>query len=361
MQFVSSAMTPTGFPIELEGGNLTLGNSSLTGLKVVDGHIEADWSISFTIPSNIPAGLYRPTLTINTTGLEPGPRYFDVLPPAEGEPFGRLGAFPLVRIGTPKAPNLFWILGLDTFSNGSRGTVAVEDRSKVGVTSHVVTNPQSMVVPMRDARSGATLRYRLEPYTPLSQSSTAARIAHPTRIPFKFPSGSLAVRVTRPDGSIDDLGSVPFAQTMMHSAITRSGADISNSTSHVTDFMQLTTLDPRFDYAFTQYGLHRIEMKGTVEDIFGNLYSGGGTYEVYVARPIDFETGTLTGTPFEVGNVFSPTLVLQPPVPADVSVVFTQLPGSDPALARKWIVNGRANRFGYFTANTPIRLEAAGE
>ena len=34
---------------------------------------------------------------------------------------------------------------------------------------------------------------------------TFARIAYTSRIPFKFPSGSLSVRITRPDNTVDDL------------------------------------------------------------------------------------------------------------------------------------------------------------
>jgi len=252
------------------------------------------------------------------------------------------------------------MLGLDTFSNGARGTVAIEDRERVGFTSHVMTNPRAMIVPLTDARSGAPLRYKLEPYVPFV-SATVSRIGYTTRIPFKFPSGSLSVKVTKPDGAVDHLGSVPFAQSMCHSETTRSGINISASTSHVTDFMQLTTLDPRFDYTFTQYGLHRIEMKGAVDDLFGNTYAGGGTYEVWVARPIDLETATMTGTPFEHGNVFAPQVVLQPPVPAEVTVELAHYPDSDPARVQRATFAGRANRFGFFSPITSARMEGAGE
>lgn len=360
MQFSSSFMTPTGFPIERNGFGTILGNPILSNMKIVDGHLEADWTLSATVPSTLPPGIYRPSLTMNIGGLAPDQRYYDVLPVAEGEPRGRVGWFPLVRIGSPKPPRLFWFLGLDTFSNGARGTVAVEDRSQAGITSHVMTNPAMMIVPMRDPRSGATLRYRLEPYVPLVQR-TFARIAYTSRIPFKFPSGSLSVRITRPDNTIDDLGAVPFAQSMSHSATTRSGENPSNATSHVTDFMQLTTLDPRFDYAFTQYGLHRIEMKGSVEDVYGNVYQGGGTYEVYVARPIDLETGVIPGTPFEIANVFAPQVILQPPFAADVTIEVMHMPDSDPLRTQRWTIRGRANRFGFFTSSTPIRFDAPGE
>ncbi len=360
MDFASTFMTPTGFPIERQGLSVNLGPTTLTNVTVVDGHIEADWSASLKLASSLPPGIYRPTLTLNVTGLDPGQHYFDVLPTPEGEYLGNLSAFPLVRVGSPKPPHLFWVLGLDTFTNGNRGTIAIEDRDTGGITSHVTMSPRTLVLPKDDPRSGTPLRYSLEPYAPLI-TSDPSRIGYPTRVPLKFPSGSLSIRITRPDGTVDDLGNAPFAQSMSHSATTRSGPGISRATSHVTDFMQLTTLEPRFNYMFTQWGQHRIEMKGTVDDVFGNTYAGGGTYEVWVARPIDIETATFAGTPFESGNEFAPQLVLQPPFPADVSIAITHMPDSDPAKARRWTIDGRANRFGFFSPSDLVRLEGAGE
>ena len=60
-----------------------------------------------------------------------------------------------------------------------------------------------------------------------------------------------------------------------------------------------------FDYHFTDYGEYAIEMTGTVEDIYGNQYDGGGTYTVYVAEPLDLEPATLPMTPLQVGDTFN--------------------------------------------------------
>src|SRR5205085_10171779 len=104
----------------------------------------------------------------------------------------------------------------------------------------------------------------------------------------------------------------------------------------------------------------RIVMSGTIDDIWGNTYEGGGTYEVDVARPLDLEFGVLPGSPFESGNFFAPTVVIQPPLPADVEVKVQLLPNSDPSKAMVTTVRGRANRFGWFASN-PISMSAAGE
>src|SRR5207248_3528529 len=195
MQFASSFMTPTGFPIERSDGDMVVGSGTVTNMKMVDGHIEGDFSAPIQIPATMPAGYFRLNFNGALTGLDPAARYFDVPPTPEGE--GRINTVALVRVGNPVSPRFFWLLALDTLSNGARGTVAIEDRGKVGITSHVATNPPQLVVPMRDPRSGAIFRYDLEPYVPLVER-TFARIGTPPRIAFKFPSGSLSVRVIRP-------------------------------------------------------------------------------------------------------------------------------------------------------------------
>src|SRR4029079_18680246 len=78
-------------------------------------------------------------------------------------------------------------------------------------------------------------------------------------------------------------------------------------------------------------------------------YRGGGTYEIWAARPLDLETAVVPGAPFETGNVFSPSLLVQPGVPADVTVRLQIYPNSDAGNVVVHEVSGRANRFGAFT------------
>jgi len=58
--------------------------------------------------------------------------------------------------------------------------------------------------------------------------------------------------------------------------------------------------------------------------------------------------GIFPGTPFNVGDALSPSVVVQPAVPATVSVEFSLYPDSDPAQAIAYTLSGKANRFGYF-------------
>ncbi len=351
-QFSSTMMTPTGLPIEEMAGGAPAGQIRIDNVRLAGpSRLEADWSVDTRVPSNFPPGLYRPTIGGQFHGIPLTARHLDVFPSVESGPKSG-AALPEVRVGAPGKQRLYWVLGIDDIENGLRGGVAVEDRGKFAVASHVITSTEAQIVPPR--------RYRLEPYVPMIAYSTA-RLTDTPLIPLRFPSGSLTVRVTKPDGSVDDLGSAPFAQSTSRTPLTRSGLFISNSSASVTDFYQLTTLDPRFDYDFTQFGRYTVQMSGTVDDVWGNRYEGGGTYEVDVARPLDLEFGVLPGTPFEVGNRFAPLVVVQPPVAADVEIKLRLLPNSDSTKAVVQTISGRANRFGFFAPRDGLAMLAPGE
>ena len=58
----------------------------------------------------------------------------------------------------------------------------------------------------------------------------------------------------------------------------------------MSDVIQLSTMHPDFSVQFDQDGLHKISMSGSIEDIWGNTWSGEGSYEVHVARPLALDT-----------------------------------------------------------------------
>jgi len=115
------------------------------------------------------------------------------------------------------------------------------------------------------------------------------------------------------------------------------------------DVYSLTTTDERFHVTFNQYGHYMITMTGSVNDVWGNTYRGGGTYDVWMAHPLDVDPGVLPGTPFEVGDSFNPSLQFYPRVPAHVHLTVTLYPNSDSAQAVTSTVVGDANEFGYFS------------
>jgi hypothetical protein len=362
--FMSSIQTPTGFPIERYGYGAFIGNWTASNpRRVAANRVEFDWTWTTRLPNDLKGGIYRPRLALwEISGLPTGGYHLNIFPSPEAPENILGGALPVVRVGEPAANRLIWALGLNDFSNGSRGAIAVEDRGRFQIASHVKTNTDQFIIPMQDAKTTYAIRYRLEPFVPIVSHSTG-RIGKVPQIPFKFPSGNLTVTIIRPDGATEELGSAPFVQSMSRTPTTPGGSPISAASQHVTDLYELTTLDRRFEYAFNQYGTYRVMMRGTVEDIYGTVYEGGGTYEVSVARTLSIDTGVVPGTPFEVGDAFSPIVHVLPGVPADVDVRVRLLPNSDAGKAIERHITGQANRFGYFDPRLvePIRLTAPGE
>lgn len=359
-QFASTFMTPSGLPIERRAPMSGLGEIGIGPLRLVrPGTVETDWTLDGWLPVDTPAGVYRPRLKVWVNGLPSPARYFDLFP-VMGQTFALDGSLPLIRVGSVPF-RMLWVLALDSFSNGSRGAVALEDRGKAGISSKVLTNSDRFVVPLRDERTGQRARLRLEPYAPLLSITTGNGGTPETpQVALRFPSGSLTATVWKPDGTVDTIGPAPFAQLAFRTPASRTGLSLTNATNHANDFHQLVTNDPRFDYAFSQWGRHVITLQGTVEDLYGNTFEGSGTYEVDVARPLDIETAILPGTPFEPGDTLSTAVQLDPPAPADVTVTVRHYPDSDAEGVEIQEVRGVANRFGHFRAH-PIRLDTPGE
>jgi uncharacterized protein (TIGR03437 family) len=312
---------------------------------------ESAVNLSYTLPSDLPLGFYRPVIALFFVGVpkEPiGPNWPTLNRPLRN-PEGSPLLLPVIQVGNPAPPRLFWTMLTDDLSNGTRGTVAIEDRGRFGVASRVLTQSETFNV-----EPGAA--YRLEPFAPTIGISSDNSFPSIPLLPFRFPSGRLTVRVQPPDGSVAVIGPAPFVQARMRPfSPGPQGAGIQQT-------YQLSTLDPRFEVAFTQPGLHVITVDGTVEDIWGNTWNGGGTYHVWVARQLALDTSVLPGTPFEIGDVFTPGLTVSPPVPADVEVRFLLLPNSDLQRRIERVVRGKANRFGYFhIAGGGIALDQAGE
>ena len=360
----SSFLTPTGLPIEREPLWVDWGLGQEGPLvKMAATRAEAGVDLTLSLPPDLPAGYYRPYLAFDFPDM---PREH---PPSrlvtrfvQGSPRDIL--LPIIKVGSPTPPRLDWVLLLDTLSNGSRGVVAVEDADRFGVAQRILTPSETFVTPRWDAASGQPLTYRLEPFVPAVSFVSNSFGGTPTvpRIPFRFPSGSLTVRIRQPDGTERVLGSAPFVQSRLKSLVDNEGSLLDVGGGHLSDAYQLTTLDPRFEVTFVQDGLHVITVEGTIEDIWGHTWSGGGTYDVHVGRVLALDTAVLPGTHFEVGDGFNPGLVISPPLTAEVEVRLRHLPHSDVSQLQERVIRGRTNRFGYFQpAGNSFMFEQPGE
>jgi hypothetical protein len=365
--FMSTMLTPTGFPIQrVERSSIGLETHLVAeNLHYVGGHVvEGDLNATVQLPEDLPAGIYRPTIWFDFTGVPTSTQWLaanvvrHTFYPAES-------ALPPITVGqVSDLPHFPWRLLMDDFVQGTRGTGAREDQGTFEVASQIISQGAPYYVPPVDERSGGTsITYRLEPFLP-TISFTDRRMPTPPLLPFDLPGGELRVLIEEPDGTVRDLGTKAFAQSFNRTKTTRAGHDLNDGTVQLDDVYSLKAASDRFRVTFEQYGHHVITMTGEVEDLWGNTYTGGGTYDLWIAHPLDVDPGVLPGTPLAVGDAFNPSLQFYPRVPATVTLTLTLYPNSDAAQAEVHTLTGAANRFGHLSISNPqdpISLSHPGE
>lgn len=346
--FMSTRLTPTGFPIQRdERYTEWLDNFTVIGLRLAGDHlIEGDLRVSGRIPDDLPAGMWAPLLSFSFSGVPTDTTQLaaNVTGHYTRQPNDAL--LPPLRVGDPADPHLIWMLLHDEFHQGTRGTRERGDTTHFALASQIAFQADRFVLPRVDVQTGWPIAYCLEPFLPMI-SFTDRRVVAPPLIPFDLPGRQLSVQLQEPDGTVRDLGEAPFAQSMSRTPTTRAGNDLNVGTVQLNDVYQFVTLDDRFEVTFDQYGHHVITMTGVISDVWGNRYTGDGVYDVYVARDLDLDFGTLPAVPFEVGDALAPVVRIYPPVPADIELTFRLYPNSDPAQVITRTVKGRANRVGY--------------
>jgi hypothetical protein len=355
---VSTRLTPSGFPVRDAYENaLGLGcNFETTGLHLSGDHaIAGHFALDCQIPADAPPGTYRPVIRLDFDGVPPSRQWLAPNTDISYRNY-RLNEAPLPPVvvaaeGQSVAQvRHLWRLMMEDNAQGIRGAGARQDEGRVGLFSFIATQGAPYIAPLVRRRDGTAITYSLEPVLPTVTSNVSTNYIPPSPplIPFNLPGGSLSAVILQPDGTTHDLGSEIFAQSAMRARTTWGGFPLNTGTTRVDHAYSLIAASDRFRVAFDQYGHHVITVTGQVEDLWGNNYPGGGTYDVWMAEPLDIATGVLPGTPFDVGDVFNPALQLSPGVPAQVEWVVTEYPGSDPAQAIRHTSGGWANRFGYY-------------
>jgi hypothetical protein len=350
-QLSSTILTPTNLPIErASNGDGPRQDLSATMTRTASNKAELAVDITLTTPTDLPTGYYRPYISMAFTGFTPentvsrGTILLDRLGLTPTSPYsnGTQPMYaPVVRVGFPQSPRLLWHLLTDTVSNGTRGVGANQDRTRGGVASRVLTQSDTFIIPRVDA-NGSPISYRLEPFLPSISVGDRGNLPNVPRIPFKFPSGGLTVSVQSPNGSVLTFGPTEFAQPRVGGV-----TDNSQPVGNISDPYQISTTNSNFLYTFPIDGHYVITMTGTILDLWGNSWAGGGTYDVYVARDLVLDTAVLPGTQFERNDTFNTGVVVSPAVPATVSVRFQMSPDSNSANNTTQTVVGVANRFGY--------------
>lgn len=312
----SNVLTPSRLAINNLTGSVPLGEMSAQLQPDDDAAFRLDFAV--TLPDDLLAGLYVPTLTV--TG--------DDLPVR----------LPLVlNIGGIDQAALPLALLMNHPSEGSRGVLP--EASAAALSSRVRYDSPTYILP-----PGA---YPVEPYLP-NLLPNRYDLTLPPLLPFALPGGRLDVQIIRPNNTRNQFNSLSIQQNQL-STPAQDESDLFGRQSPV-DIYRLTSGAPALAaYEFDQYGEYQIQLTAQLEDIWGNHYTGGGSYHVVIAELLDLTPGVLTGTPFQIGDHFNPSLHIAPGFPADVSIRARVYP-LDGSPLQEQVFEGQANRYGYFHA-----------
>ena len=361
-QYSASDLTVTGLPIERasnqEAEAIIIGQFSLTNYETVGtDHGKADWSLTYKVPDETPDGIYQLILTGQGWSMNPWVSGLDserlFYKDVYGEPSFHLteahGAA-RITIGEVQTPRLYSAILLNELSNGTRGTIADEDVGKFGFSGHWITNANKLILPKSTREDGKVKKYNIEPFTPLTAFSNKEWL-NPPKLPLKFPTGQLSAKIVSPNGVHLDVGPHTIKGAYTQQATSELGETLFRNSNNTDMVYGLTTYSEDFALTLDEYGEYRITLEGFVTDIFGQELVIDGSYSIYIAELMDIETGVFPGTPFEVEDSYAPTVILQPGVPAKVTISIDHFPNSSTEARVSKTFSGDANRFGYFSPN----------
>ena len=214
--------------------------------------------------------------------------------------------------------------------------MAEEDKPHFGISGRNLI--QDDVILPRYGNMRQALSYSLEPQFPTDT------IELRSNIPWNYAKGEITIEIVNPDGSSNNLGTWPFVGEAGQWPTTKRPA--------------ITAWRP------PAYGQYAVTARGWIEDVWGNRYTGGGTYKFWIAKRMTLATATFQGMAYPVGNRYGRDIGFAPAVPADVEVNAVLYVNSDPANTRKITAKGKASSAGLFTAvqgNTALIFDAPGE
>lgn len=263
----SGSQTAAGLPIaNMPLQSWPLGQATRSSLRQAEGALLARLTFSRPLPDELPDGLYA----LSFSGLAQVADS-DVFDWYENRIFSTLGTgeagtsqtlLPLLlRVGDlPEATlqvALFdGLLPVD-------GAVAALDGLRFA--------PERAVLP--------PAVYALEP-----------QIRWPFELPLNLTGSEISAEITRPDGQRQILGALQLQAASLEDA---------------AHSRRLRTLDPRFDYAFEQYGDYDVRFSLRLLDATGRVYQGGGLYQLTIAETMPMLPDLLPGTPLVPGDVVS--------------------------------------------------------
>ncbi|MSQ25811.1 MAG: hypothetical protein EXR49_06020 [Dehalococcoidia bacterium] len=358
-KFGSVVKTPLGAPIERwVSGNLGLGiDAPLAFANRGNGEYTASFQLSELLPTSLLSGYYRVSFTVNWTGAKwgtPAPGIKSEVANFAYPPDRSFG--PTVKVGSPAAPKLPFMLFPDAIYNGARG---VEDPAQAWRSVQRITEPASYTVLPRLDALGRPRTYLIDPAVPFL-SNTDRGLAFAPIVALKLPSGSVTATITGPGGA-QTLGPAPLTQTRSSAPATVGGLLLDQGGGHLEDALQITTNAPSFRYAFPADGAYTIRVQGNVQDESGFTWAMDGTFKVVIADQLDLDPGVMPGLPMKAGEKLPIALQVDPGIPAQVEAEVRFAPNSDASRLVTRTFRGTANRYGYFFSGESFAFDAPGE
>jgi hypothetical protein len=351
----SNTLTPSGLPIAGLRADRILAQVTIPEPQIVlrDGQLFFPMDFSSVLPEDLPPGVYVPYFQgYAQVGNDAPFRWEDngLFGVGNGISRVQLHRLPLaLSIDRVDEGRFLFALFYDNPSDGSRGLLPEEDLAVGAIYNTVRYNSPTYILPPGN--------YPLEPYLlnmmPNAYDTSAAPL-------LQILLGRLEARVNTPNGESRNLGNVLIAQNRLSTPQNDERALFGEYAP--VDVYRVTTLTPEFTHhPFDQYGTYTIELEGSVEDVWGNRFEGGGTYTLVIAQLIDMTPGVLSGTPFQVGDALNTSLHLAPAMPADVTMTVRVYPlDGSPVIEQTY--SGQANAFGYFhPEDAPLVFETPGE
>lgn len=361
----SGTLTSSGMPIVNLNGDLLFSEFVVSPDRISRDNdvLEFEFDFDLRLPDDVPVGLYTPYFEGFVQVGEDEPKLWSentVLGTGIDDVSPMLSRLPIVlNIGNADGGRLLWTLMQDVSSDGSRGILASEDRENVGLSNRVRYDSPTFIVPPFAPDGVTPIAYSLEPYS-LQMLANDYQFSVTPLLPLRLPGGSITVQVTHPDSTVDRVGTFPFMQNRLSSSLLDEQALF--GTTSVVDAFQLTTLRSEISqYVLTDYGAYEVRVSGYVDDVFDNRYEGGGTYTLLAAEQLDLTPGVLSGTPFEIGNVFNPGLHVSPAVPAGVSVHIRLYPLDGSEVIEKTFVGEASANGVFYPRGETFAFDQAGE
>ncbi len=367
-------LTPTGLPIETDQGDRgywTLARPTVPGTPLTQQCLSANSRYDLTgWTSGLDAGWYRARIVFyfvtpegNEVIFQGGDQSSNIASAVETNT--GIGYLPLLNVGNAQTPRIPVTLLNESPSwgaGGVRGIVAREDEGRFALGSRRVA-PAPFIASPHEPVSGRRVKYILEPYLP-TLAYTGFGFVYP-QVPLipldEAALGTLSVSLRKPDGSTAALATnAPLRQSYLSGSVTNAYPVPLSFAGPGRTYGVTTGLDSLW-VDFDQYGLHTVTLSGTLRTLWGQDLTFRGTYDIWVAEPLDLKLGTFEGTPLEVGDEWSPVVAVKPGVAAQVTLNVDHYVNGDAARKQTFQASGRANQFGYFVADRTWRPDAHGE